>query len=113
MGGRTSRLRARRVALTVIMALVATRGVVMAPAALAATFGTGGKVTTDFAGSDDKAFAVVRQPDGKLVAAGRTVTGGNIDFALVRYKPDGTLDTTFGTAGTGKVTTDFAGGADV
>ena len=36
---------------------------------LDATFGVGGKVTTDFGGSDG-AIALVLQPDGKLVAAG-------------------------------------------
>jgi uncharacterized delta-60 repeat protein len=34
------------------------------------TFGTEGKVTTDFRGLDDVASALVLQPDGKLVAAG-------------------------------------------
>src|SRR5207237_6415346 len=37
---------------------------------LDATFGTGGKVTTDFAGDDDAAFAAVLPPAGKIVAAG-------------------------------------------
>lgn len=70
------------------------------------TFGTSGKVTTDFPGGGD-ANALAVQADGKLVAAG--VTGG--DFALVRYNPDGSLDTSFGTGGT--VTTDFAGNVDI
>src|SRR5206468_80556 len=74
------------------------------------TFGTGGKVTTDFAGDDDQAFAVVLQTDGKIVAAGvaKTYRGG--DFALARYNANGSLDATFGTGG--KVTTDFAGNDD-
>ena len=70
------------------------------------SFGTGGKVTTDFPGGGD-ANALAVQADGKLVAAG--VTGG--DFTLVRYNPDGSLDTSFGTGGT--VTTDFAGNVDI
>ena len=37
---------------------------------LDATFGTGGKVTTAIGTVRDKAFALVIQPDGKLVAAG-------------------------------------------
>jgi uncharacterized delta-60 repeat protein len=69
------------------------------------TFGTGGKVTTDFGTVQDEAFALAVQPDGKLVAAG--AAGGPGDFALARYNPDGTLDTSFGTGG--KVTTDFGG----
>jgi hypothetical protein len=35
-----------------------------------------------------------------------------LDFALVRYNPDGTPDATFGTAGDGKVTTDFGSPAE-
>ncbi len=74
------------------------------------TFGTGGKVTTDFNGGDDAAFAVVLQPDGKIVAAGVAKTSRSQDFALARYNPNGSLDGTFGTGG--KVTTDFAGDDD-
>jgi uncharacterized delta-60 repeat protein len=66
------------------------------------SFGTGGKVTTDF-GSDDVGHALVMQPDGKLVVAG--TAGGN--FALARYRPNGRLDPSFGPGG--KVTTDFGG----
>ncbi len=77
---------------------------------LDATFGTGGKVTTDFAGSNEQAFAVALQQDGKIVAAGTTGNGTGSDFALARYNPDGSLDATFGTDG--KVRADFAGGAD-
>jgi uncharacterized delta-60 repeat protein len=69
------------------------------------TFGTGGLVTTDFGGID-RGFALVLQPDGKLVAAG--FSGG--DFALARYLPDGSLDPMFGTGGL--VTTDFGGAAE-
>jgi uncharacterized delta-60 repeat protein len=41
------------------------------------------------------AAALVLQPDGKLVAA-----SASNDFALVRYKPDGSLDTSFNSTGT-------------
>ncbi|HEV3085547.1 MAG TPA: DUF4214 domain-containing protein [Gemmataceae bacterium] len=71
-------------------------------------FGTGGKAATDFAGKDDRALAVVVQPDGKIVAAGSATEGGNIDMALARYTPTGTLDGTFGTNGT--AVTDLGGG---
>jgi uncharacterized delta-60 repeat protein len=75
------------------------------------SFGTGGKVTTDFAGDQDTARALVVQGT-KLVAAGSgtAVPGGLGAFALARYNPDGSLDTTFGTGG--QVTTDFPGGGD-
>jgi uncharacterized delta-60 repeat protein len=71
-----------------------------------ATAGLNGRVTTDFNDSNDLAFAVALQPDGKIVVAGNSSAGGSsIDFALARYNADGTLDATFG--GAGKVLTDF------
>jgi uncharacterized delta-60 repeat protein len=80
---------------------------------LDASFGTGGRVTTDFGGPNDQARSVAVQPDGRIVVAG--AAGGFInrgfDFAVARYNSNGTLDTSFGTSG--KVTTDFAGGNDV
>jgi uncharacterized delta-60 repeat protein len=80
---------------------------------LDASFGTGGRVTTDFAGPNDQAESVAVQPDGRIVvagAAGRFINTG-FDFAVARYNSNGTLDTSFGTSG--KVTTDFAGADDV
>lgn len=60
---------------------------------LDATFGTGGKVTTQWG---DIAFAVAIQPDGKIVVAG---DNSGLGFALVRYNNDGTLDPSFGSGG--------------
>src|SRR6185369_2020822 len=70
-------------------------------------FGTGGKVTNDFA-APSSAGGVAVQPDGKIVAAGTVQFSASSDFALARYNTDGTLDAGFGTDG--KVITDFAGG---
>ena len=73
---------------------------------LDASFGTGGKVQIDFAGSTDNASDVVIQPDGKIVVVGyATTAGGSADFAVARLNPNGTLDTTFGRDG--KRTTSF------
>jgi len=74
---------------------------------LDASFGTGGKVSTDFAGAGDGASSIAVQPDGKLVAAGGATINGQVDFALARYNADGTIDASFGTGG--RVTTDFGG----
>ncbi len=71
---------------------------------LDATFGSGGRVVTDLGGQDE-AFALVVQPDGRLVATGASTAAGSLDFALARYNTDGTLDATFGAAG--QVVTDF------
>jgi uncharacterized delta-60 repeat protein len=70
------------------------------------SFGTGGKVTTDFGTNYDGAFSLALQQDGKIIVAGQAV-GRALDFLLVRYNTNGTLDNTFGTGG--KVLTDFAG----
>jgi uncharacterized delta-60 repeat protein len=80
---------------------------------LDASFGTGGRVTTDFAGANDQAESVAVQPDGRIIAAGAAglFINRGFDFALARYNSNGTLDTSFGTSG--KVTTDFAGANDV
>ncbi|MEQ4720651.1 hypothetical protein [Nonomuraea sp. B19D2] len=74
-----------------------------APGDLDPSFGSGGKVTTDFGGGDDVPTGMVVQPDGKIVVVGRT----NSLFALARYNSDGSLDSGFGVGG--KVTTDFGG----
>ena len=70
------------------------------------TFGPGGIVTTDFgngehAGNSATANAVILQPDGKIVVVGGA-PGSNDGFpaaAVARYNTDGSLDTSFGTAG--------------
>lgn len=72
------------------------------------TFGVGGKVSTSFGTPRAQATAVVIQPDGKIVLAGSAGSAGfNSNFALTRYNPDGSLDTTFDADG--KVTTSFTG----
>ncbi len=67
---------------------------------LDSTFGTGGKVTTDFFGLRDQANDVAIQSDGKIVVAGyaRTPTRSD-DFALARFNTNGSLDSSFGTGG--------------
>jgi len=69
------------------------------------SFDSDGIVTTDL-GSDDYARAVGVQSDGKIIVAGYSGSD-NIDFALVRYNSDGTLDITFDSDGI--VTGDFGG----
>ena len=71
-----------------------------ADGSLDATFGTDGKLITDF-DSFDAGSSVRIQADGKILLGG--MSGYN--FALARYNVDGSLDTTFN--GDGKVATDF------
>jgi uncharacterized delta-60 repeat protein len=71
-------------------------------------FSSNGKLITDFGGSDDYAYAVAIQPmDDKIVVAGYSNYNGSYDFALARYNPDGSMDTTFNYDG--MLTTDFGG----
>jgi uncharacterized delta-60 repeat protein len=75
------------------------------------TFGDDGMVRTNFTPREDAAYGVAIQTDGKIVAAGDAgFRTGNSRFAVARYNPDGTLDTTFG--GDGKVTTNWTSGND-
>lgn len=57
-----------------------------ADGSLDSAFGSGGKLTTTFRGSD-MVVAIVVQPDGKIVAVGQTLNqrSGLADFAIARY----------------------------
>jgi uncharacterized delta-60 repeat protein len=61
------------------------------------TFGNGGVVKADV-GIYDYPWAAALQADGKIVVAG-TSGGSNLDFAVIRYNSDGSLDSTFGNSG--------------
>lgn len=75
---------------------------------LDSSFGVGGKAITDFGAGDAVALSITTQVDGKLVVVGYWQNGTQYDQAMVRYNPDGTLDSSFGV--NGKVTTDFGTG---
>jgi uncharacterized delta-60 repeat protein len=89
------------------------------PAALAGpgdidgSFGTGGRVTTDFGGAEDGAEGVLAQSNGKLVAVGESFSGSlrdTGDFAVARYLANGDPDLSF--SGDGRRRTDFDGKED-
>jgi len=75
-----------------------------------------GIVTLQIVSSFKGAGTVALQPDGKMVAAGYANLTGYEEFALIRIKPDGTLDNSFG-GGDGIVTIpvgeSYAGAEDV
>jgi uncharacterized delta-60 repeat protein len=110
MNARIERNRTRRILASAVEPLEPRRllsGVVLDPA-----FGGGdGKVVTEFGMTSSSAFSVALS-GGKLLVAGALNHGGlesdaDADFVLARYNADGSLDTSFGGAGTGYVTTDF------
>ena len=76
------------------------------------SFGSSGKVNTDFTGYSDGAGSVTVQSDGKILVAGSVSNSnnGDYDFGLVRYNENGSLDNSFGSSG--RVTTDFGGYLD-
>ncbi len=103
---------AAALAAALAVGFVFSAGAQAAPGDLDLTFSGDGKQTTDFPSFDGigDATATVRQPDGKIVAVGgvpRSTSGDSsfYDFALARYNPNGTLDTSF--SGDGKQTTEF------
>ncbi|HEY8504250.1 MAG TPA: hypothetical protein VIL46_06680, partial [Gemmataceae bacterium] len=64
------------------------------------SFGVNGGVTTDFGLKNDSAFAVAVDPrNGFIVAAGVAAVGTDQAIGVVRYTPDGRLDTSFGSGG--------------
>jgi uncharacterized delta-60 repeat protein len=68
------------------------------------SFGTDGKVVVSFDGtsvSQDVAYEVAVQTDGKVLVAGTCLGDFNTDFAVVRLTAGGALDPSFG--GDGKV----------
>lgn len=72
------------------------------------SFGSEGKVTTDFFGFGEVINDIVIQDDGKIVAVGLVtvwadLSGGDLDFGIARYETNGDLDLSFGSGG--KVTT--------
>lgn len=73
----------------------------MPDGAIDTSFGVDGKATTIFGNHQDTAYSVAIQPDGGIVAAGTSVNFGlsTMYIALARYKPDGSLDETFGDGG--------------
>lgn len=75
------------------------------------SFGQAGKVISAIGHGADVANAVALQPDGKILVAGSVdETPKGKSFALARYNADGSLDTTFGTAGS--VITSFGSASD-
>lgn len=65
------------------------------------SFGDNGNVKTDINNLYDVFNAIEIQPDGKIVVVGHTSTAStaNKESIILRYNPDGSLDTSFGANG--------------
>ena len=64
------------------------------------SFGTGGQVLTPIPPGPVFAAGGLLQPDGKIVVVGFGCGGGACALKAARYNPGGSLDPSFGTAGT-------------
>jgi uncharacterized delta-60 repeat protein len=68
--------------------------------ALDTTFSTVGSSIQSFgSGRNDWLFGVALQSNGRIIAAGSSLSGTDADFTILRMSTDGTLDTTFNTVG--------------
>jgi uncharacterized delta-60 repeat protein len=68
------------------------------------TFGSGGIVINSLSNNADSLQAIAIQADGKIVVAGTASDGFSNNIVVLRYNVNGTLDTTFGTAGIATIT---------
>ena len=83
---------------------------------LDSSFGANGTTTTLVGTGGNQINAVRIQADGKIIAAGSATDATGTHFALARFNTNGTLDTTFGSAGkviTSISTADLAYGAAI
>jgi uncharacterized delta-60 repeat protein len=75
---------------------------VNADGSLDPTFGDNGVVINSIAAGDDVGLDAVLQADGKIVTSGGVILGGggaDVGTAIVRYNPNGSVDTSFATNG--------------
>ncbi|MGB5025640.1 MAG: T9SS type A sorting domain-containing protein [Saprospiraceae bacterium] len=76
------------------------------------TFGIGGTLSTAFGCSYQNDYSVALQSDGSILLGGHSnLNGVTSDFAVIRYKPNGSIDTNFGINGI--VTTAIGSGDDI
>ncbi|MEA2522215.1 MAG: hypothetical protein QOI81_1861 [Actinomycetota bacterium] len=73
-------------------------------------FSHNGFNTTNVSVGPDLGFAMVQQPDGKIVVAGRAANSGRDDWGSVRYTAKGGVDKSWGKSG--RVITSFGKGSD-
>jgi len=63
------------------------------------SFGTGGMVVTELKGGEDLLSSVLVLPDNKILVSGSAYNGLHNDFAMLKFLPQGVIDTSFGKKG--------------
>lgn len=74
------------------------------------SFDGDGIVTTTIGTGSESVRSIALSPDGKIIVTGQTFNGANLDIPIVRYNPNGSLDTAFN--GSGIVTVAVGAGTD-
>jgi uncharacterized delta-60 repeat protein len=82
-----------------VLFLGTAAGIFAAAGELDPTFDGDGIVVTDNGSTSEIIFDLALQPDGKIIGIGNSWAGNSWRTALVRYNPNGSIDTTFGTSG--------------
>ncbi len=77
---------------------------------LDSSWGDGGCITTSFGTDSVGGSDVVIDASGRILTTGTTNNGGNLDIAVARYTPNGSLDSSF--SGDGRLTIDLGSGGD-
>lgn len=105
----------RLVSLILLLILLSNAVFAALPGTLDTTFGPGGTVFTVFDpyNAPDPGNDIVVQPDGKIIVGGSSLREDILNgrWVMVRYNPDGSLDTTFGAGG--KVVTPMMNQSDL
>lgn len=63
------------------------------------SFGSGGRLIASFSNANDAATAVALQPDGRIITGGYADGASSRGFLVARYRPNGTIDPSFGFSG--------------
>jgi uncharacterized delta-60 repeat protein len=63
------------------------------------TFGSGGIVTTNLSPNGIASDVLIEQGTNKILAVGRDVVSNNMQWSILRFHPDGSIDTGYGNGG--------------
>jgi uncharacterized delta-60 repeat protein len=94
------------VAAAVAAAILLAPELAQAAGELDPSFGSGGKVTTNFGNPNDGATSVAVDSLGRMVAVGYSNNSHSFSTGITRYNPNGSLDSSFGNGGRVRISSD-------
>jgi uncharacterized delta-60 repeat protein len=89
---------------TFLILLLSAASMTAQSGTLDTSFGNNGFATTQVSATYNFASATLVQPDGKILVVGDSGEPATYKATVVRFNPDGTLDTSFGTGGNVTIT---------